>query len=81
MASTALTDPARPATTTVTATDGSGRKVPTPIAGEHPLTLYLDQCDHELSTRINITMIGRSQGRHGLLFTARERFIHAPPTR
>jgi formate dehydrogenase accessory protein FdhD len=38
-----LTDRARPMTTTVDAIDETGRSVPTPIAGEHPLTLYLDR--------------------------------------
>jgi FdhD protein len=41
--SIALTDHARPVTTTVDAIDETGRSVPTPIAGEHPLTLYLDR--------------------------------------
>jgi FdhD protein len=39
----ALTRNARPVTTTVDALDETGRVVPTPIAGEHPLTLYLDK--------------------------------------
>jgi FdhD protein len=34
---------------------------------------------HELAARIGITMIGRCQGRHYLLFTGRERFESAPP--
>jgi FdhD protein len=38
-----LTRNARPVTTTVEALDENGRIVPTPIAGEHPLTLYLDK--------------------------------------
>ena len=38
-----LTHNARPATYTVEARDESGREVPTPIAGEHPLTLYVDK--------------------------------------
>ncbi len=38
-----LTRNARPVTTTVEAVDETGRLVPTPIAGEHPLTLYLDK--------------------------------------
>jgi len=38
-----LTRSARPATFTVEALDESGAKVPTPIAGEHPLTLYVDK--------------------------------------
>jgi len=43
-----LTHSARPATYTVAARDESGREVPTAIAGEHPLTLYVDK--HELVT-------------------------------
>ena len=38
-----LTHSARPATYTVEARDESGALVPTPIAGEHPLTLYVDK--------------------------------------
>ena len=38
-----LTQSARPATFTVPAIDEAGRSVPTPIAGEHPLTLYVDK--------------------------------------
>jgi len=38
-----LTHNARPATFTVEARDESGHLVPTPIAGEHPLTLYVDK--------------------------------------
>jgi FdhD protein len=38
-----LTHNARPATYTVEATDETGARVPTPIAGEHPLTLYVDK--------------------------------------
>jgi FdhD protein len=34
---------ARPATYTVEALDEKGARVPTPIAGEHPLTLYVDK--------------------------------------
>lgn len=39
----ALTNASRPATFEVEAYDESGAMVPTPIAGEHPLTLYLDR--------------------------------------
>jgi FdhD protein len=39
----ALSQESRPVTTTVDAVDEQGRVVPTPIAGEHPLTLYLDK--------------------------------------
>ena len=38
-----LTRNARPATYTVDALDEHGALVPTPIAGEHPLTLYVDK--------------------------------------
>jgi FdhD protein len=38
-----LTQNARPATYTVDARDEHGNIVPTPIAGEHPLTLYVDK--------------------------------------
>jgi FdhD protein len=38
-----LTSNARPATYTVEARDETGAVVPTPIAGEHPLTLYVDK--------------------------------------
>ena len=38
-----LTRNARPATFTVEARDETGKLVPTPIAGEHPLTLYVDK--------------------------------------
>ena len=38
-----LTDAARPATFEVEATNERGEMVPTAIAGEHPLTLYLDK--------------------------------------
>ena len=38
-----LSSNARPATYTVEARDENGALVPTPIAGEHPLTLYVDK--------------------------------------
>jgi FdhD protein len=38
-----LSHNARPATYTVDARDENGALVPTPIAGEHPLTLYVDK--------------------------------------
>jgi len=38
-----LTDAARPATVTIAAVNEHGEVVPTQIAGEHPLTLYLDK--------------------------------------
>ena len=39
----ALTDAARPSTFTVAAVDENGATRDTPIAGEHPLTLYVDK--------------------------------------
>ncbi len=38
-----LTNAARPATFTVDAVDETGTVQPTPIAGEHPLTIYVDK--------------------------------------
>jgi FdhD protein len=38
-----LTNAARPSTFTVDAIDESGTTQPTPIAGEHPLTIYVDK--------------------------------------
>jgi FdhD protein len=43
---------ARPATYTVDAVNERGEQVPTPIAGEHPLTIYLDK--RELVTRMTL---------------------------
>lgn len=43
MATPSLSRQSRPVTSTVDAIDETGRTVPTPIAGEHPLTLYLDK--------------------------------------
>ena len=36
---------------------------------------------HEIARRVGITMIGRCQGRHYLLFTGHERFVRAGPPR
>ena len=38
-----LSNQARPATSTVSAVNERGEEVPTPVAGEHPLTLFLDK--------------------------------------
>ncbi len=38
-----LSDAARPATFTVPAVNERGESLPTPVAGEHPLTLYVDK--------------------------------------
>jgi FdhD protein len=43
VATPSLSRQSRPVTSTVDAIDETGRTVPTPIAGEHPLTLYLDK--------------------------------------
>jgi FdhD protein len=43
MARPALSNAARPATFTVDAFDENGATQPTPIAGEHPLTIYVDK--------------------------------------
>ena len=43
MARPELTHAARPATYEVDATDERGQRVPTSIAGEHPLTIYVDK--------------------------------------
>ena len=40
----------------------------------------LTQMGHEIARRVGITMIGRCQGRHYLLFTGQQRFISAPQT-
>ncbi|MCM5568985.1 formate dehydrogenase accessory sulfurtransferase FdhD [Burkholderiaceae bacterium FT117] len=40
----------------------------------------LTQMGWDIARRIGITMIGRCQGRHYLLFTGRERFIRLPAT-
>src|SRR5215472_5639825 len=47
-----LTDAARPATYAVSAIDETGAVRDTPIAGEHPLTLYVDK--HELLTLMTL---------------------------
>ena len=43
MGKPSITHNSRPATYTVDARDENGAVVPTPIAGEHPLTLYVDK--------------------------------------
>ena len=40
----------------------------------------LTQMGHEIARRTGITMIGRCQGRHYLLFTGRQRFVTSPGT-
>ncbi len=40
----------------------------------------LTQMGYEIASRIGITMIGRCQGKHYLLFTGQERFLRSPLT-
>ena len=40
----------------------------------------LTQMGHEIARQVGITMIGRCQGRHYLLFTGAERFVTTPAT-
>ena len=40
----------------------------------------LTQMGHEIARRVGITMIGRCQGRHYLLFNGQQRFISTPQT-
>src|SRR5687767_7353299 len=40
-----LTNAGRPLTFEVEAVNERGERLPTPIAGEHPLTLYIDKCE------------------------------------
>ena len=40
----------------------------------------LTQMGHAIAERVGITMIGRCQGRHYLLFTGRQRFVTTPAT-
>jgi FdhD protein len=47
-----ITHASRPLTFEVAAVDEKGNTVPTPIAGEHPLTLYVDK--HELVTLMTL---------------------------
>jgi FdhD protein len=40
----------------------------------------LTQMGYEIAAKIGITMIGRCQGSHYLIFTGRERFLRSPAT-
>ena len=40
----------------------------------------LTQMGYEIARRVGITMIGRCQGQHYLLFTGRERLVRQPIT-
>ena len=59
-----LTNAARPATFEVEAYNERGEMVPTAIAGEHPLTVYVDKRPHigdRKSTRLNSSHAGLSR--------------------
>ncbi|HYF59980.1 MAG TPA: formate dehydrogenase accessory sulfurtransferase FdhD [Burkholderiaceae bacterium] len=68
-----LTQNARPVTTTVDAIDETGRSVPTPIAGEHPLTLYLDK--RELVT---LMTLGAAPEHLALGWLRNQRLVESP---
>lgn len=68
-----LTRNARPVTTTVDAIDETGRSVPTPIAGEHPLTLYLDK--RELVT---LMTLGAAPEHLALGWLRNQRIVESP---
>lgn len=68
-----LTRNARPVTTTVDAIDETGRVVPTPIAGEHPLTLYLDK--RELVT---LMTLGAAPEHLALGWLRNQRIVDSP---
>jgi FdhD protein len=68
-----LTRNARPVTSTVEAVDETGRVVPTPIAGEHPLTLYLDK--RELVT---LMTLGAAPEHLALGWLRNQRLVDSP---
>ena len=68
-----LTRNARPVTSTVDAIDETGRTVPTPIAGEHPLTLYLDK--RELVT---LMTLGAAPEHLALGWLRNQRIVDSP---
>jgi FdhD protein len=68
-----LTRNARPVTTTVDAIDETGRSVATPIAGEHPLTLYLDK--RELVT---LMTLGAAPEHLALGWLRNQRIVDSP---
>ena len=67
-----LTHNARPATYTVEARDENGERVPTPIAGEHPLTLYVDK--QELVT---LMTLGAAPEALAIGFLRNQRLVHS----
>jgi len=68
-----LTRNARPVTSTVDAIDETGRVVATPIAGEHPLTLYLDR--RELVT---LMTLGAAPEHLALGWLRNQRLVDSP---
>ena len=67
-----LSHAARPATFTVDARDESGALVPTPIAGEHPLTLYVDK--QEIVT---LMTLGAAPEALAIGFLRNQRLVHS----
>jgi FdhD protein len=67
-----LTRNARPVTTTVDAVNERGEVVPTPIAGEHPLTIYLDK--RELVT---LMTLGAAPEHLAIGYLRNQRLVHA----
>jgi FdhD protein len=68
-----ITRQARPVTFTVDAIDERGQTVPTAIAGEHPLTLYLDK--RELVT---LMTLGAAPEQLALGYLRNQRFVRSP---
>ena len=67
-----LTDAARPATFTVRAVDENGAARDTPIAGEHPLTLYVDK--QELLT---LMTLGGAPEALAIGYLRNQRLVHS----
>jgi FdhD protein len=67
-----LSSNARPATYTVEARDETGALVPTPIAGEHPLTLYVDK--REIVT---LMTLGAAPEAHAIGFLRNQRLVES----
>ncbi len=68
-----ITHAARPSTYTVEASDETGATVPTSIAGEHPLTLYLDK--RELVT---LMTLGAAPEHLALGYLRNQRIVRSP---
>jgi FdhD protein len=67
-----LSRAARPATYTVDAHDEAGERRPTPIAGEHPLTLYVDK--REILTMMTL---GAAPEALAIGFLRNQRLVHS----